>query len=225
MRRRFILRRVCVGAAALAVAASPAAVPSVSASGDTAHAVACTLVSPGQLRSILGLSQSMAVRNYDPTNPSSEAVDTECDSVVWSGPPPTTTQGVFATARSGHGAQIGLETWAPHKGSPNAKEWVTTDYAKLTHGFAKESVAFPGVFSANGLPAKTLKLPQLGHKATGFQAAASGLARGLVAAVGCWWEDKSSSAVCLLDEEAASRPVAAHLVQFAKIAVPKFLGG
>jgi hypothetical protein len=42
--------------------------------------------------------------------------------------------------------------------------------------------------------------------------------------MGCWWEDKTYEAICIFDEEATSRPVAAHMLHFAKLAVPKFLG-
>jgi hypothetical protein len=40
----------------------------------------------------------------------------------------------------------------------------------------------------------------------------------------CGWEDKTSSAICIFDEEAAFRPVVKHLNQLAAVAVPKFLG-
>ena len=52
---------------------------------------------------------------------------------------------------------------------------------------------------------------------------ARGLAKGLVARIGCWWNDSTYSAVCLLDEEAVGNPVVKHLNQLAKIAVPKVL--
>jgi hypothetical protein len=208
-------------AVAVLAAAALAAMPSAAASRA---AVACTLIPTTQLQSTVGLSQSTVLVQNNTTARIASSINTLCDWGVWSGPTPAGTQAIFAAARSGHAAQIGLETWAPHKRSPSARDWLTTGYPKLTHDFVKEAIAFPGIFSANGLPAKTLRLPHLGHKATGFQAAASGVAKGLVVAVGCWWEDKRHSAVCLLDEEAASRPAAAHLVALAKIAVPKFLG-
>jgi hypothetical protein len=49
-----------------------------------------------------------------------------------------------------------------------------------------------------------------------------GRAKGLVAAMGCWWDNSTSSAICLLDEEAAGKPVVKHLNELAKIAVPSF---
>lgn len=209
-----------VAALALVAATFVGARPdSASARSD---AIACTLLSPAQLRSTLGLSQSTVLRNYDPTVAISEAVDTECGLGVWSGPPPTTTAGMFALARSGHAAQIGIETWAPHQG--HAKDWVATDYAKLTKKLRSESIAFPGIFSSTGLPAHTLHPPKLGHDGVGFTTAAPGLAKGLTVAIACWWEDKDYKAICVFDEEAAYRPVAAHMLQFAKTAVSKFLG-
>ena len=51
-----------------------------------------------------------------------------------------------------------------------------------------------------------------------------GLAKGLVAAAGCWWNDNALSAVCILDEEAIGKPVVKHLNQLAAIAAPKILG-
>jgi hypothetical protein len=184
-------------------------------------AAACRPFSAAQLHSILGLTQSLVMRNT--VDDSGDAVDSECNAVVWSGPMPTSRQAAFRTAKSGHGAQVGIETWAPNNHSPDVAKW-PKDYDKLTGGFDKESVTFPGLFTARGLASQTLRLPGLGYQSAGLKAAASGPATGLVVAIGCWWNDKAKSAVCLLDEEAASKPVVKHLNQLAKIAVPKVLG-
>jgi hypothetical protein len=219
-RKLTTLKATLALAVAALIAASFGSEPAVSA--ESTNAIACTLLSSSQLRSTLGLSQSTVLRNFDPTGAISEDVDTECDWGVWSGAPPTSTAAMFALARSGHAAQIGIETWAPHKG--HAQDWVNKDYAKLTSGLAQDSVVFPGLFSSHGMPAQTIHPPKLGHVSAGLTAAPSGLAKGLTVAIGCWWEHKTYKAICVLDEEAASRPVKADMLQFAKLAVAKFLG-
>ena len=82
----------------------------------------------------------------------------------------------------------------------------------------------PGALLVARAAAHALRPPHLGHSAAGFITAAPGLAKGLSVAIGCWWEDKTYKAICLFDEEATSRPVAAHMLQFAKTAVPHVLG-
>lgn len=210
--------------ALLAAVAAVAASALVAASVASANAVACTLVSAAQVRSILGLDQSQVMRNYDPTVAISEAVHTECGAVAWSGATPTSFQASMQTAKSGHGALVGIETWAPHDGSPNVGNWLNDDYDKLTGGFDIRAVTFPGLLSAAGWPAHSFTPPHLGKQTKGFQVSVQGVGKGLVAAAACWWEDKSSSAVCILDEEAAFRPVVKHLKALAAIAVPRFLG-
>ena len=218
MRTQTILRVTLAVAAAAVLAAAAAA----SASGRSTSAVACTLLSSSQLKSTLGLSQSTVLRNYDPTGPISTVVDTECGWGVWSGAPPTNPAATFALARAGNAAQIGIETWAPHKG--HERDWIANGYAKLTSDLGHESIAFPGLLSSAGMPAHPIRVSRLGHAGNGFTVAPSGLAKGLTVAIGCWWEKKSHKAICVLDEEAASRPVTAHMQQFAKLAVAKFLG-
>ena len=193
-----------------------------SASAGASSASACPLLTSGQLRSTLGLSQSTVLRDYSPSTASSEDIQAQCDWGVWSGAPPTNTTAMFALARSGHAAQIAVETWAPRKGHDQG--WVRKDYHALTRELMSYSLTFPGLFSSQGLPAHALRPPHLGHSAAGFITAAPGLAKGLSVAIGCWWEDKTYKAICLFDEEATSRPVAAHMLQFAKTAVPHVLG-
>lgn len=222
MRTSTALRATLAVTVAALVAAAFGGAPAVSAPARASNAIACTLLSPQQLKSTLRLSQSIVLRDYDPTVAISEAVDTECDWGVWSGAAPTTPTAMFAFARRGHAAQIGIETWAPHQG--HEQDWIDTDYDKLTGRFDIEAVTFPGLFSSRGLPAHSLHPPHLGHDGTGFVTAAPGRAKGLKVAIGCWWEDQTYKAICVFDEEAAYRPVAAHMLTFAKIAVAKFLG-
>jgi hypothetical protein len=214
--------RLAVGL--LAVAAAGALLLAAPSRGETgsADAVACTLIPASKLLATLGLGQSKVMRNYDKTSPASEAVDTECDVVAWSGPIPTSLAAAFQLAKSGRGAQVGVETWAPHEGSPDVHRWIDRDYESLTGRFLIESVTFPGLILKAG--SKSFQPPRLGHDAAGFTGTIpGGPAKGLVVAIGCWWEDKSSSAICLFDEEAAGKPVVAHLNTLAKVAVAKFL--
>lgn len=212
---------VAVGVAAL-IAAAFGGAPAVSASANATGALACTLLASKQLHSTLGLNQSMVLRDYAPTIAVSDDVETECGWGVWSGAAPTTTTAMFAFARSGHAGQIAIQTWAPHEG--HEKDWIDTDYDKLTGDLLQDSVTFPGLFSSHSLTAHTLSPPQLGHVGTGFTTAAPGRAKGLTVAMGCWWDDTTYKAICIFDEEATFKPVAVHMLQFAKIAVPKFLG-
>jgi hypothetical protein len=216
------MRTLVAGAAFAAALAVAVGAGTGSASGAARGAVACTLLSPVQLQSALGMSQSIVLRNHDGTAPSSEAVNTECGWGVWDGAPPTTTAAMFALARSGHAAQIGIETWAPHTG--HEQHWIASTFDKLTSGFDVYSVTAPGLYSSRGLPAQSLSVPGFGHSGTAFVTAAPGLAKGLKFAIGCWWDDKTYEAICVFDEEAAYRRVAADMLRFAKAAVPKFLG-
>ena len=219
------ISRLAVGLAAVAAAAGALLVASPSrADTASADAVACTLIPASKLLATVGLGQSKVMRNYDGTVPVSEAVKTECDVVAWSGPVPTSLEAAFLLAKSGRGAQVGIETWAPHEGSPNVQRWIDKDYDKLTGGFQIESLTFPGLFLKAGASAKSFQPPRFGHDAAGLTGAVPGQrAKGLVVAIGCWWEDTSSSAICLFDEEAAGKPVVAHLNKLAQVAVAKFL--
>jgi hypothetical protein len=227
--QRSLPRRVLGLGATLALAAAVASLlasPS-QARGDekaSANSVACSLVSPAQVRAIVGLAHSEVVRNHDATVPISEAVNTECDVLAWSGSTPASLQAAFRLAKSGHGAQVGIETWAPNDGSPNVDRWLRTDYDELTGGFDIRAVVFPWHFTKAGMPAKFFKPQRLGHDAAAFTVSLTGPAKGLAAAVGCWWNDEKSSALCLFDEEAAARPVVARLNKLAHVAVPKLLG-
>jgi hypothetical protein len=188
-----------------------------------AEGVACTLVPSSTLTSTLGLSQAQILRNYDPTVATSPSVITDCLTGMWTGAPPTSHAAVMQAARSGRAAQVSIQTWAPHNGSPRASEW-HRGYASQVAEFKKGGTAFPGVFTSAGMPSKPFRVPRHGHPAVGLTFAPQGDARGLLVAIACWWSDKKESAICLLDEEKKSRPVVKHLDQIAAVAVPKFLG-
>jgi hypothetical protein len=208
--------------ALLVVVSALSLVAASTAGAGSTSAVACTLLSSSQLQSTLGLSQSTVLSSNVPTGALSEDVDTQCGWGVWSGAPPTSPAATFALARAGHAAQIGIETWAPNKG--HQRSWVATDFTKLTGKLTHESATFPGLFTSAGMPSHPIRLGYTGHSGTAFTVAPSGLAKGLTVAIGCWWEKKSYKAICVFDEEAASRPVTADMGTFAKIAVAKFLG-
>ena len=223
--RRGARRALALSAAALLIAAALAGAGPVAVSTGAADAVACTLVHPAKVRSIVGLQQSLVVRNYDGTAAIAEAQRTECGLGLWSGSPPASSQAAFQLARSGRGAQVGIETWAPHQSSQNVGRWLSTDYDKLVGKLEKESVSFPGLLSTAGWPSHHLEPPRLGHDAAGLTTTIpKGPAKGLAAAIGCWWNDKRSSVICLFDEEATGKPIVKHLEKLAKIAVPAFLG-
>jgi len=219
MNKQAVVTRACL---LLVVAASVfGGTSAASASTRTAEG-SCPLLSPAVLQTTLGQSQSTVLRDNVSEPGGSDNVDSECGWGVWTGAPPTTTTAMFAFARSGHAGQVGIETWAPKKG--NDQKWIDKDYDELTGNLETGTVAFPGVLSSHGIPAHILHLPHLGHMGSGSTFAASGGAKGLTVAVGCWWEDKTYKAICVFDEEAAFRPVVAHMQHFAQIAVPKFLG-
>jgi hypothetical protein len=208
--------------AAVGIAAAATLGGAASVSASRAAAGSCVPISPAQLRTVLGLGTSLQMRNT--VNDSGASVNHECNAVAWTGPAPTSLQAAFQLARSGHGAQFGIETWRPNESSPDVKQWKAKDYAKLTGGFASDEAKFPGLFTNAGWPAKRVTPSSFGYQTGGFVVQVQGLGKGLVAAAGCWWHDKTYSAVCILDEEAASKPVVRHLNQLAKIAVAQVLG-
>lgn len=216
IRRRWAAIAPCLFTA-LVVAAAASASPAESTSA------ACSVLPGGAVRSIDGLQSSMILRNYDATTPNSEAARTECMVGAWSGATPKSQNEVFQLARRGRGAAVGVETWRPNDGSPNVQRWLDTGYDELTGSFDKQAVLWPGLFSAAGMPAKHFQPPALGQLSNGIVFLPGGKAKGLKVALGCWWNDQTSSAICLYNEEAAFRPVVKHLVELAKVAVPSFL--
>lgn len=210
-----------------AVPSHPRTPAAGSARSAAAAGVACTLIPSAQLRGTLGLSQSMPERDDDNVAEAAGSPgdhNTLCELGVWDGPQPTSQEATLQLARSGHGAEVTIQTWTPNKGSPNANEWLKKNYHELTSQFQKGSAALPAEFSSHGLPTEHFDPPHFGHNAIGLKVnVAEGYAKGMVAAAGCWWDDKSSSAICLAVEESAARPAVKHLEDLAKVAVPKFL--
>lgn len=214
-------RRTVTAAVAVAMFLA-VALSAVSASG-AGTAVACTLLSPGDLHSTLGLAQSTVLQDWDLSGPVSEYNHSECGWAVWTGTPPATTSARFTFIKQGHAALAAVQTWEPGNG-PNASQWKDKDYDELTAKFSKAAAQWPEIFSTKGVKAHSLFPPGYGHEGAAFTTGVPGRGKGLHVAQGCWWEEKSYKAICVFDEEAAFRPVKAHMLTFAKIVVPAFLG-
>lgn len=193
----------------------------VFASPKRADATSCPPVPQAQLHSIFGLPNSLQTRND--VDDSAVSVRYQCNSVAWRGSAPTSPQAAFQLARNGRGAGFGIETWARNDDGSSADEW-PKQYDELTGGFDIAAVNFPGFFTNPGWPSKLVTPVGLGYLRTGgIVMIGSGPAKGLVAAVGCWWDDSALTAACLFVEEAKGKPVLTHLDALAKIAIPKVL--
>jgi hypothetical protein len=191
--------------------------------------VACTLLSPSQIKSTLSFQHSVSLRETSSLEGTGslepaelpDAVHTECDQAAWTGSTPKSRAGVYKKARTGKGAQVGVETWAPNFDGPNGETWVKEGYEELLNNFQKARFGlyykFPGRFSP-------LSPAGEGYSGTGIAIKGSGPAQGLLGALGCWWNVSNHRAVCVFDEEAKSKPVVADLNSFASIVVPNFLG-
>ncbi len=207
----------------LLIAAAATLGASATAVASRAAGVSCPPISGGQLHAILGLPQSIQARNT--VDAGDGGADRYlCNGVAWSGPTPTNLQAAFKTAKAGNGAAFGIEAWTPNEGSPLADKW-PDNFDKLTGEFDIKGITLPGLFTNRlGWPSKHVNPLHFGYQATGIVVTVgSGPAKGLVAAVGCWWNDSALSAVCLLVEEAPNKPVVKHLNQLAAIAVKKVI--
>ena len=141
------------GAAAIAAAATLGGATPVAASRTAAGS--CTPISPTQARSILALVSSLQMRNT--LDKVGGPLHSECNAVAWSGPTPTSTQAAFQLARSGHGAQFGIEAWHPNPASPDVGKWKSKDYGALTDEFQTGAATFPGLLTNSGWPSKRIK--------------------------------------------------------------------
>jgi hypothetical protein len=196
--------------------------PAAGASPTLVANTSCPPIAAAQLHAILGFPNSLQARNT--TDDSGGATDYLCNGVAWSGPAPTSFNGALQTAKSGHAAGFGIEAWQPDESSQDVEQWKSKDFLKLRDEMLHGYVSFPGAFTNLGWPTKRIDPLGFGHAAVGVViTVGSGPAKGLVAAVGCWWDNKAFTGVCLLDEEAAGKPVVTHLNALAKIVVPKVL--
>jgi hypothetical protein len=209
-------------AAALAVACLYGTAPSAG-SGTAPTAASCPPITAAKLHSVLRLSNSYVERNDVASH---EADNYVCSVALWSGSPPSGVQAQMQLARSGRAALVGIESWTPNNSSPDVGKWRAKDYDTLTGGFQIGSITIPGLLTSRGWPSKRISpFHRLGYDGVGdVLKVQSGLAKGLVAAVGCWWNDSTYSAVCIADEEAAGKPATQNLNELAKVSVAKILG-
>jgi hypothetical protein len=217
-------------AVALSLAATflllAAAVPAAARAGETP--TACETVSLAFLQKTLGLHHSALTRDHSNLEgtageePSElpHAIHTECGVALWSGKKPASRAATFQKARAGRAAQVGVDTWAPNDESPDVGEWEGQEFDELTGEFLKARFQFVHVSGH----AKPLNPQGDGYIGAGLVVKATGLAKGLIAAAGCWWDHSAHRAICLLDEEAEGKPVVDNLNALAKKIVPKFLG-
>lgn len=218
-------------AAALALAAAFLFLAAASAPG-TARAgegpTACESVSLAFAQKTLNLEHSALIRDHSNLEgtgneePSElpHAIHTQCGIGLWSGKKPGSRAATFEKARNGQAALVGVDTWAPNDESPAVGEWESREFDELTAEFLKSRFHFLKVSGH----AKPLNPEGDGYIGAGLLVKATGIAKGLVAAAGCWWVESAHRAICLLDEEAESKPVVDHLNALAKKIVPNFLG-
>jgi hypothetical protein len=190
---------------------------------------ACETVSLSFVQKTVGLSHSTLLRDHSNLEDTSglepselpQAAHSECGIGLWSGQAPKTRAASFAEARVGQAAQAGVDVWAPNGESPFVSEWESKGFDELTASFLKGRLqvllALPG-------RAKPLNPEGDGYIGAGMTIKASGIAHGLEAAAGCWWDKGTSRAVCLFTEEADGKSVVEHLNKLAKKVVPNFLG-
>jgi len=214
MRRRS--RTLALHAAALAAAAL---LGGATAAGAAPAGTSCPPISAAQLHAILGLPSSLQTRN---TVDSSGGADTYvCNGLAWSGTAPQSFQAGLQRARSGQAAGFGIEVW-----QPDGHEccWEDKRFPALRSRFLEGSLSLPGLLTSRSWPTKRIQPEGFGHAAVGIVTkVGSGPTKGLVAAIGCWWDSGAYTAACLFVEEAGRKPVVAHLNALAKIAVPKVL--
>jgi hypothetical protein len=200
-----------------------------SATADQELPGACEVTSLSRLQSTVHLEHSALLKNTNDLEgtaglePSElpHGIHTVCDVGLWSGAKPKSLGAVIAKAKSGQGAQIGIETWAPNDESPDVEDWNKKEYDEVTSEFLKSR--FPLVYKIPG-KAEPLNPAGEGYSGAGVLIKASGKAKGVVAAIGCWWDASTHRDLCILDEEAEGKPVVDHLNTLAKTIVPGFLG-
>jgi hypothetical protein len=177
----------------------------------------CNLIPTGKLKSTVGQSNSYLQRH---STDSGSAKFEVCDWGLWTGYTPKSRAEILQKGKSGNGAQVGYETWEPGAGQ-GGEEWVAKGYEEEIEGILRAHFralgALPGIY-------KSLSPKADGEKAAGATIKATGKAKGLEVAVGCWWNDDTAKIVCLLDEEQAGKPLVAHLNALAAQAVPAFMG-
>lgn len=190
---------------------------------------ACEVTSLSRVQSTVHLEDSALLKNSSDLEgtaglePSElpHAVHTVCNVGLWSGAKPKSLGALLAKAKYGRAAQVGIETWAPNDESPDVEDWIKNEYDETTAAFLKTRFAL--VYKIPG-KAKALNPAGEGYPGAGVVIKGSGPAKGVEAAVACWWDHATTRDICLFDEEAEGKPVVDHLNALAKAIVPKFLG-
>ena len=219
-----------VGAIALWLSATllllAAAVPAAARADETP--TACETVSLAFVQKTLSLPHSALTRDHSNVeNTAGEepselphAIHSECDIGLWRGKKPANRADLYKKGKAGSAAQVGVDTWAPNDESPDVGEWEETEFDELTTDFLKTRFQWVQVSGH----AKPLNPQGDGYIGAGLVVEATGPAKGLVAAAGCWWQHSTHRAICLLDEEAKGKPVVDNLNALANKVVPNFLG-
>src|SRR5262249_57425997 len=99
-------------------------------------------------------------------------------------------------------------------------EWEKNGFDELTSGFLKGRFQFVHVAGKG----KSLNPNGYGYIGAGLVVKGTGVAKGLIAAAGCWWDHPAHRAICVVDEEAEGKPVVDNLNAMAQKIVPNFLG-
>jgi hypothetical protein len=201
-------------------------VPDATRASETPSA--CEAVSLAFLQNTVGLPHSALIRNHSNLEGTADlepaelpqTIHTVCGVGLWSGSKPANRAGIFPKARSGQGALVGVDTWAPNDESPNVGEWEKDGFDELINGFLKGRFQFVHV-SGQG---KSLNPNGYGYNGAGLVVKGTGRAKGLIAAAGCWWDHQAHRAICLVDEEAEGKPVVDNLNAMAQKIVSNFLG-
>jgi hypothetical protein len=192
------------------------------------EATACETVSRAFAQKKLALDHSALIRDHsnlegtENLEPSElpRAVHSVCGVGLWSGAKPTTRAALAAAARNGRAALLGVDVWSPNTESPDVGKWEETEFSELTASFLEGRFKFLQV-PGKGKP---LNPEGDGYIGAGLLVKGTGIAKGLMAAAGCWWSVPSHRAVCVVVEEAEGKPVVDHLNALAKKIVPNFLG-
>jgi hypothetical protein len=218
------MRRLVPTLAVAAIAATLLSEPTSIATGASATApTACELISPGQIRSILGLGNVLIQRDIPGTSSRDNiagVTHSACLGVAWSGAPPTSPAATRQALASGRGAAFAIETWTPDDESKYVARWTDKGFDTLTGAALLGSLSWLGLPAFKPLHPHSLKAGA-GANATGITATPIGIP-GVLAAGGVWWNESSYRVVWVAIEESSAQPVVKRLNRIAKIAAPHF---
>ncbi|MDX6513608.1 MAG: hypothetical protein QOE36_3112 [Gaiellaceae bacterium] len=191
---------------------------------------ACSLISTGQLASILGLPHVEIVRNIPggsgPTN-SDGVTHSVCNGVAWSGTPPSTPSGIRSALASGTGAAFAIDTWAPDDASASVDRWKTKGFPRFvtTAGTAVVALGRMALPVAVKPSHPHLLLTVGGNTVDASAFGVTGTPRkhsGIRITEGTWWSGPAFAAVSIGFEESAAKHSVKQLNRLAKIGVAAF---